>query len=181
MRHHTPHLLRLLFVMIGLASLPLSAADAPASFKVSELSFDRPKTWDWVPTQSAMRKAQLKVPNPAGEAGEVVFFHFGAGAGGDTQANIERWFRQFQGTKTEIKARTEDGKAGSAKVTYVFAEGTYMSGMPGQAQTPKPGMALAGAIVEDPAGSVFVKYTGPKPLVHGTLSDFKQLVESARR
>jgi hypothetical protein len=164
-----------------LAAPALQAAEASTTFKVSDLSFTRAEKWEWVATQSQMRKAQLKVPNPAGEAGEVVFFHFGPGNGGGTQANVDRWFRQFQGTKDEIKARTEEAKAGAAKVTYVFAEGTYLSGMPGQTPTPKPGMALAGAIVEDPAGNVFVKYTGPKALVQGSLADFKKLVESARR
>ncbi|MBL9139593.1 MAG: hypothetical protein JNK85_27235 [Verrucomicrobiales bacterium] len=173
----------LLLPLVALLCLlsPADAADAPSTFKVSELSFARPAAWEWVPSQSQMRKAQLKVPNAAGEAGEIVFFHFGPANGGGTQANIERWHRQFQGTKEEIKARTEDGKAGDAKVTYVFAEGTYMSGMPGGPQTPKPGFALVGAILEDPAGNIFVKFTGPKALVEGATADFKKMVATAKR
>lgn len=174
------HLQVLLGILALASSVAAPAADAPATFKVGELSFSRPEKWEWVTVQSQMRKAQLKVPNPAGEAGEVIFFHFGPGNGGGTQSNVDRWFRQFQGTRDEIKAKTEEGKAGSAKVTYVFAEGTYLSGMPGGPQTPKPGSALAGAIVEDPAGSVFVKYTGPKALVQGSVGEFRKLVESAR-
>ena len=176
-------IVRTLLISVFLASTVLgaTAADAPASFKVSELSFSRPEKWEWVPTQSQMRKAQLKVPNGSAEAGEVVFFHFGPGNGGGTQANVDRWFRQFQGSREEIKARTEDGKAGDAKVTYVFAEGTYMSGMPGGPQTPKAGFALVGAILEDPAGNVFVKFTGPKDLVDKSAADFKKLVTSAKR
>lgn len=161
--------------------MDVSAADAPATFKVSEWTFERPAKWEWVTTQSSMRKAQLKVPNPAGEAGEVVFFHFGPNNGGGTQANVDRWYRQFQGSKEEIKARSEEAKAGSAKVTYVFAEGTYLSGMPGGPQTPKPGSALVGAILEDPAGSIFVKYTGPKALVEASTADFKKMVGTAKR
>ena len=159
---------------------PAHAADSPSQFKVSSLAFQRPGAWEWVATQSQMRKAQLKVPNTSGEAGEIVFFHFGPNNGGGTQANIERWFRQFQGTKEQIKARTEESKAGAAKVTYVFAEGTYLSGMPGGPQTPKPDSALVGAIVEDPEGSVFIKYTGPKALVASTTAEFKKLVEGAK-
>ncbi|MCC7376466.1 MAG: hypothetical protein IT581_17535 [Verrucomicrobiales bacterium] len=166
--------------LIALAQSAL-AADGPANFKVSELNFARPAAWEWVPTQSQMRKAQLKVPNASGEAGEVVFFHFGPANGGGTQANVERWYRQFQGTKEQIKAKTEDAKAGDAKVTYVFAEGTYMSGMPGGAQTPKAGFALVGAILEDPAGNVFVKFTGPKALVESSTEEFKKMVAGAKR
>ncbi len=158
------------------------AAEAPAQFKVSELGFQRPSAWEWVGTApGGMRKAQLKVPNPSGDAGEVVFFHFGPNNGGGTQANVERWYRQFQGTREQIKAKSEEGKAGEAKVTYVFAEGTYLSGMPGGPQTPKEGYALAGAIIEDPAGAVFVKFTGPKALVDGSREEFKKLVSTAKR
>lgn len=164
----------------GSASSPAHAAESPTIFKVSELAFARPAGWEWVPTQSPMRKAVLKVPNPSGEAGEVIFFHFGPANGGGTQANVDRWFRQFQGSKEQIKGRTEETKVGNNKLTYVFAEGTYLSGMPGGPQTPKPGFGLAGAILEDPAGSIFIRYTGPKALVDKTVPGFKKLVESAR-
>ncbi len=170
----------LLGALAAFANLSVSAAEAPATFGVSELKFSSPSKWEWVPIQPSMRKAQFKVPNASGDPGEVVFFHFGANNGGGTQANVDRWFRQFQGSKEETKARTEEGKAGDAKVTYVFAEGTYMSGMPGGPQTPRSGYALAGAIIEDPAGNVFVKYTGPKALVQGGIAEFKKLVEGAR-
>jgi len=170
----------LLGALAAFANLAAPAAETPATFEVSELKFSSPAKWEWVPIQPSMRKAQFRVPNPSGDSGEVIFFHFGANNGGGTQANVERWFRQFQGSKEETKARTEDGKAGAAKVTYVFAEGTYLSGMPGGPQTPKSGYALAGAIIEDPAGNVFVKYTGPKALVQGSIGDFKKLVESAK-
>lgn len=157
-----------------------AAADQPATFPVSSLSFARPASWDWVPSQSPMRKAVLKVPNTSGEAGEVIFFHFGPGNGGGTQANVERWFRQFREPKDQIKARTEEAKSGSAKVTYVLAEGTYLSGMPGGPQTPKPGFALLGAILEDPAGHIFIRFTGPKTVVDAGAADFRKMVESAK-
>lgn len=166
---------------LGLAPKSARAAEGPTTFKVSELNFSRPASWAWVPSQSSMRKAVLKVPSAGGEAGEVIFFHFGAGNGGGTQANVDRWYRQFQEPKEQIKARTEEGKAGGNKVTYVFAEGTYLSGMPGGPQTPKPGFSLMGAIIEDAAGNIFIRYTGPKALVESTAPDFKKLVESAKR
>lgn len=173
-------LLHALAFGLGFFGLSTSAAENPNNFKVSELSFSRPAAWEWVPSQSPMRKAVLKVPLAGMEAGEVIFFHFGAGNGGGTQANVDRWFRQFREPKEQIKARTEESKAGSNKVTYVFAEGTYMSGMPGGPQTPKPGFSLLGAIIEDAAGHVFVRFTGPKSLVEAGTADFKKMVESAK-
>jgi hypothetical protein len=169
-----------LTALLSLQFLTASAAEAPATFKVSSFSFQRPEKWEWVASQSPMRKAQLKVPSTEGEAGEVVFFHFGPGNGGGTQANVDRWFRQFKEGRDAIQARTEEAKAGDSKVTYVFAEGTYLSGMPGGPQTPKPGYALTGAIIEDPAGSVFVRLTGPKALVAAATAEFKRMVGEAK-
>ena len=37
------------------------------------------------------------------------------------------------------------------------------------------------AIIEDPAGSVFVKCTGPKPLLDKTTPDFKKMIAGAHR
>ena len=73
----------------------------------------------------------------------------------------------------------EDVTVGNHKVTYVQAEGTYKSGMPGGPQTPMPDYALAGAIIEASEGSVFVRMTGPKTLAKASLADFKKMVEGA--
>lgn len=169
-----------LWTVLMSTALPLAAAPAPTSFKAGELQFDRPETWAWIPTQSPMRKAQLAVPAASGEPGEVVFFHFGTSNGGGTQANVDRWFSQFEGSRQDIKARTEEAKAGKNKVTYVFAEGTYLSGMPGGPRTPKPGFAMLGAIVEDPGGFVFVRFTGPKATVDAGTAAFKKMIAESR-
>jgi len=156
-----------------------SAADAPATFKVSEFSFTRPTSWEWVEVKSTMRKAQLKVPDPKGKAaGEVIFFHFGQGDGGGTKANVERWYGQFKEPRDQIKPKSEEVTVGKHKVTYVQAEGTYLSGMPGGPQTPMAGYALAGAIIEAGGGNVFIRMTGPRELVTASLKEFKQMVES---
>jgi hypothetical protein len=155
-------------------------AEAPATFKVSEFTFTRPAKWEWVATTSAMRKAQLKIPDANSKASaDVIFFHFGQGDGGGTKANVERWYGQFKEPRDQIKPKSEEVTVGKHKVTYVEAEGTYMSGMPGAAQTPMSGYALAGAIIEAEQGNVFIRMTGPKSLVKDSLADFKKMVESA--
>ena len=158
----------------------LRAADAPATFKVSEFTFTRPANWEWVESTSQMRKAELKVVDEKTKSkAEVVFYHFGQGGAGGTQANVDRWLGQFVEPRDKINAKTEESTVGKHKVTYVSAEGTYKSGMPGGAQTPMPNYALLGGIIEASEGSVFVKMTGPKELAKSATADFKKMVESA--
>jgi len=172
---------RLVAISLLFASLNcLRAADAPATFKVSELTFTRPAKWEWVESTSQMRKAELKVVDEKTKAkAEIVFYHFGQGPAGGTQANVDRWLGQFSEPRDKINAKTEESTVGKHKVTYVSAEGTYKSGMPGGPQTPMPNYALLGAIIEASEGSVFVKMTGPKELTKFATADFKKMVESA--
>ena len=158
----------------------VAAVAAEAKFKISEFTFQRPEKWESVETASAMRKAQLKINDAEKKtSAEIVFFHFGAGGGGGLQANIDRWYRQFEGTREAIKARSEEAKVGKHKITYVQAEGTFNSGMPGGPTTPMKDYALRGAIIESSEGDVFVKLTGPAALVKASEADFKKMVESA--
>src|SRR5262245_52180634 len=98
------------------------AAEAPASFQVSEFTFKRPPAWEWIETSSAMRKAQLKVLSAdKKESAEVVFYYFGQAGGGGTQANVDRWLSQFQEPKEQIKSKVEEVTVNKHKVTYVQA------------------------------------------------------------
>ncbi len=156
------------------------AAEAPATFQVSEFTFKRPPAWEWIETTSSMRKAQLKVLSPdKKESAEVVFYYFGQGGGGGTQANVDRWLGQFQEPKDQIKAKVEEVTVNNRKVTYVQAEGTYLSGMPAGPKTPQPNTMLLGAVLESESGNVFVKMTGPAALTKGSIAEFKQMVEGA--
>lgn len=158
-------------------TVSLRGAD-PESFKVSEFSFARPSAWQWV-EPSAMRKAQLKITDAKTKgSADVIFFYFGEGNGGGTKANVERWFGQFQEARDKISAKTDEVKVGTHNVTYVYAEGTYKSGMPGGPQTPMTNFALRGAIIESEQGNVFVRMTGPKDLVKASDAEFKKMVES---
>ncbi len=168
------------FSLVLLVLSAVAAVAADAKFKVSDLTFTRPEKWESVPTVSAMRKAQLKINDAEKKtSAEVVFFHFGASNGGGVQANVERWFRQFDGPREKINAKTEETKVGAHKVTYVQAEGTFNSGMPGGPTTPMKDYALRGAIIESGEGDVFVKMTGPAALVKASEANFKKMVESA--
>ncbi len=159
-----------------------SAADAPATFKVGEFTYTRPASWEWVETTSSMRKAQLKISDKdKKESAEVVFFHFGESNGGGTKANVDRWLGQFQEPKDQINAKVEDVTVGKRKVTYVQAEGTYLSGMPGGPKTAQPNAMMLGAIAESEQGSVFIKLTGPAKLATAAKDEFRKMVEGAMK
>ena len=155
------------------------AAEAPATFPAGGLTFKRPEGWTWVETSSPMRKAQLGVPGLDGKAGgEVVFFHFGPGNGGGTKANVDRWLGQFQEKGDALKSKVEEVTVRGRTITFVRAQGTYLSGMPGGPKTPQPDFMLMGAIVEAPDGSVFLRFTGPAALGTAAESEFRKLAES---
>jgi hypothetical protein len=154
------------------------AAEAPSTFKVGEFTFSRPPEWQWIESTSMMRKAQLKISGSAGNA-EVVFFHFGQGGGGGTQANIDRWLGQFQEPKDKINSKVDHVTIGKRKATYVQAQGTYLSGMPGGPKSPQPNTMLLGAILESPEGDVFIKLTGPTTLAMDSQGTFRKMIEGA--
>ena len=155
------------------------AADAPKPFKVGEFSFTAPGKWESVEATSPMRKAQLKVPGKDGKNAEVIFFYFGEASGGGTKANVDRWLGQFEEGRDKINAKVDEAKAGNRTVTYVQADGTYKSGMPGGPTTPLPNTMLLGAILESAQGNVFVRMTGPTELVKSARDDFKKMIDTA--
>jgi hypothetical protein len=170
---------RLILTMASLVAVDNLRAEAPATFKVGEFTFSHPKNWEWVEATSSMRKAQLKVRGVDEKAvAEVVFFQFGPGGAGGTKANVDRWLGQFEEPREKINAKVEEITAGKTKITYVQADGTYRSGMPGGPLTPMPNYALLGAVIESEDGSIFVRMTGPKDLVKTSAADFKKMVES---
>ncbi len=167
-------------LIVGSFTNQLLAADAPKSFAVGGVNFASPTGWTWVETASPMRKAQFSVDGADGAA-EVVFFHFGKGQGGSVQANVDRWFGQFAEPKDQLNTKTEKKTVDGREITYVFAEGTYMSGPPFGQKTPLKNQALVGAIIDNADGDVFVKMTGPKTTTDKAEAAFKKLVESAKR
>src|SRR5439155_19010027 len=156
------------------------AAEGPKTFSVSEFTFTRPANWEWVPSSSPMRKAELKVESKdKSEKAEVSFVHFGESNGGGAQANVDRWLSQFKEPREKLNSKVDTAKINDRTVTFVQAEGTYMSGMPGGPKTPQPNTMLLGAILESAKGNVFVRMTGPARLVKEAQAEFKKMIESA--
>jgi len=171
--HYSNFLPIIIAALCGLISY--ASAEAPKTFKINELTFERPIEWSWEQPSSSMRKAQLAAPGKDGAA-NVVFFYFGPGGAGGVQANVDRWIGQFQnldGKKIDSK------KIGGTPVTFVEASGTFMSGPPFGQKVPKAGYSLRGAIIGAKSGAIFIKMTGPKKTVEKATPDFMKMTEKA--
>lgn len=153
--------------LLAAALLLISAvsvrAEDPDSIKVSEFTFTYTKPWVRQQVASAMRAGQFVYDHKDENLADVelVIFFFGAGQGGGTQANIDRWIGQFEGTP---ETKTEEKNMGGKKVTLLTARGTYLESMGGPFsgnKTPKPDYTMLAAILPSEQGDVFLKLTGP--------------------
>ena len=162
------------FSLFTLATL--SAGAQEGTLAVSDLTFKFAAPWKAVESSSPMRAGTLQVAVEGAEKPlEAVFYYVGAGQGGDTDANVNRWFSQFEGQPEKSR---EEITVGEKKITLVKANGTYLDGPPMGAKTPKAGYALLGAIVPAGDANVFIKFTGPKEPILKLLEDFKKLASS---
>jgi hypothetical protein len=155
----------------------------PGGASAGEVRWTAPKEWTEVTPSSQMRRAQYRLPavSTDTEDGECVVYYFGAGQGGDAQANIQRWVAQFSGPGSESPLTTEI-KVGDLTVRRVEVGGTYtpspMSMMGGPAPQPKPGSILLGAIVPGPDSNWFFKCTGPEKTMKANRARFDALLGS---
>src|SRR5262244_4320565 len=99
-----------------------------------DLHFKAPEAWTTEKPTSNMRVAQYKLPKADGEPEDasLVVYYFGAGQGGNVQANIDRWIGQMQqadGSASKDKARTDNLTVNGLKVSTVDVTGTYTAEM----------------------------------------------------
>lgn len=149
---------------------------------IAGLKWTAPAGWKNLGSQP-MRAATYSVPAAPGDKAnsECVVYFFGQGQGGPVQANMDRWKSQFT---------TPDGKPAPARiakravnglpVTTIDVSGNY-SGMGGPlaaTQAVQPGYRLLGAILENPGGNIFIKFTGPIKTVTANQPKFEQLLTS---
>ena len=168
------------FFLSLVCALATTAFAADDTFKAGGFTFQKPASFKAKPTPpGGMRAAQLEYTGPDGKIAEAIFYFFGQGQGGGTQSNVDRWLGQFEEPREKINSKIDKKKISAGEVTYVEAEGTYKSGMPGGPTTPKPGTKLLGAILESPSGNVFVRMTGPIATVKAADADFRKMVEGA--
>jgi hypothetical protein len=126
-----------------------------------------------MPNPSAMRLATYRIPR-AGQDPEDAEMSVSR-AGGSTEANLDRWVRQFDDAGKDT--RTVKAVRGMP-VTIVEVSGSYLSGsMMGGATAKKPGWSLLGAIVETGGSSYFFKMVGPTATVRAAREGFSRMID----
>ncbi|MFQ5628306.1 MAG: hypothetical protein ACE5I1_06065, partial [bacterium] len=106
-----------------------TASEDSSQTPTSEIAYTAPEGWLQHPPISKMRKDQYVLPGTEGkEDGELIVYHFPEMAG-MIDANINRWYSQFQqpdGSDTAAKAVSKTETINNIPVTTVFATGTYL-------------------------------------------------------
>lgn len=157
---------------------PLDEAGRP------QMVWQVPEGWVVEPPASGMRVAQYRVPGPGGD-GLCVVFYFGAGEGGDPDANARRWAGQFaqpDGSPSVEKMIVTAVESAAVPVKLVEITGTYDGGMT-MADRPaqrEPGYMLLGGIAEGPDAPWFFKLTGPEATLRPQRDAFLRMLESIR-
>jgi hypothetical protein len=174
----------------GMLSLSARPADADVSlygpsFPVGNLRFTIPSKWKIEIVQSPARGGQWQVPplHGGGEGGEVVAFYFGPGIGGTTKENIEAWIgTMFNADGNPAAAEIKHHTTGDHKITQVVIFGTYnqVVSLPGIPPLPKTGYGLLGAVIENPQGNIYWRFTGPEPLITANLPLFNKMIDSVK-
>jgi hypothetical protein len=167
-----------------MSAAPIARAPSTAlSQEALHITWIDPPAFKRVPPSNPMRKASYVVPRAPGDAedGELTVFYFGAGQGGGTDANVDRWVKQFADVKPSDVRRADREANGLRQHTVELDSGTFSSGMAmGGTGKPKPNFGLLGGIVEAPTGAYFFKLTGPSKTVAQAKADFYKLLDSIK-
>ncbi len=129
------------------------------------LGYDAPADWTSKPSPSSMRVAQWELLGDDVPA-EVVIFYFGEGGGGGVDANLDRWFGQFEqpdGSTTREKATITERSVNGLELTIVDMRGTFVAPVrPGAPQrNNRPGHRMIAAVVEGGTGPWYIRVLGP--------------------
>jgi len=156
------------------------------AFKVGGVQFTLPAKWQAEPVESPARAGQWRVPPlhaQDGEGGEVVVFYFGPGVGGSARENIEAWIgTMFNVDGQPAAAKENHHVTGGFKISQVVIIGTYnqVISLPGIPPQSRPNYGLLGAVIENPQGSVYWRFTGPEPLITANLPLFNKIIDSVK-
>jgi hypothetical protein len=160
------------------------AAAKTADLTAGSLTFKAAAPWVAKKEPRRMSAGGYTIPGKDGAAGvEADVYHFGGpGGGGDNEANIARWQKQFveddDGKLPEGKR--EEIEIGGKKVIFVTFKGTFLSGsVMDKERKPLPGYTMTGVIVPTDDGSIYFKIAGPDAAMAAASDHIKALVKSA--
>lgn len=155
--------------------------EPPAELKIGEVKLTAPAGWKSVKPSSRIIPIEMHAPSAEGDKamGRMTMM----AAGGSIEANIDRWFNQFEqpdGKETKDAAKTEEKKVGAYTVHLVDVSGTYLDKpFPMAAEaTPRDNYRMLAAIIEAEGANVFVKFYGPAKTIEQHAADFHKMIES---
>jgi hypothetical protein len=160
------------------------------SFPVGDLKFTIPSKWKIEPVESPARGGQWRVPplHGEGEGGEVVVFYFGPPIGGkviggSAEENIEAWIdTMFTAEGHPAAAERKHHETAGLKISEVVIFGAYnrVVSLPGVPPETKSNYGLLGAVIENPQGNIYWRFTGPEPLITANLALFNKVIDSVK-
>ena len=161
-----------------------AAEETPFTVADGKLAFTAPKGWTKKMPRSRIIEVEFEIP-PAKEDEDAGRFTV-MGAGGDVQANIDRWFGQFEqpdGSDSKEKGKVEKKTVAGQTVHYVDVAGTYKDSpsgpfAKGKTTLRKDYRMLAAIVQTEEAGNYFLKFYGPKGTVTENEEEFQQLLGS---
>ena len=158
------------------------------SFPVGDLKFTIPSKWKIEMVESPARGGQWSVPplHGEGEDGEVVVFYFGPGTdgiaiGGTAKENIEAWIgTMFNAEGHPAADKVKQHKTGGLTISQVVIFGSYnqVVTLPGVPPETKSNYGLLGAVIENPQGNLYWRFTGPEALITANLPLFNKVIDS---
>jgi hypothetical protein len=178
-------LLRSVAPFVCLAAVGAPAAVHAQGMQLALIGFQTVAPPNWVPQHpsSSSRLAQFVAPGPDSTSdADVVVYFFGAGQGGDVDANLARWRDQFTtpagGPAYESVVRDSTG---AFPITIAEYRGTYRRGIGmGSPDSVRTGEALVAAIAETPHGTLFLQLFGPEAGVARERDRFVGFVKGLR-
>jgi hypothetical protein len=171
----------LCLVAAGAARAEDDGESKPAELKIGDVKLQAPSGWKSVKPSSRIVPFELHAP--AAEGDKLVGRLTMMSAGGSIEANLERWYNQFEqpdGKKTKAVAKTAKKKVGVHTVHLVDVTGTFLDRpFPMAAEaTPRDDYRMLAAIIEAEGGNVFVKFTGPAKTIEEHADAFHKMIES---
>jgi len=165
----------------GPASSPAAAVTGATDSQVVNalgVSLMLPAGWKQSPPSSQMRLAEATVSDTSGDPAKTCSVVFST-AGGSVEENIARWSGQVLDAEGKpAVAKSESRTVAGMKATVVEFTGSF-AGMGDAAR--KQNWMLRGAIIETPAGLLFIKMNGPVEQMNTTASGFAALVDSVKK
>ncbi len=182
----TLSLLLSLVTACGQKQEPAKHARPASSPEVTRLLWTAPEGWIEEQPTSEMRLSQYRLAKTEGDSEDAVCYvaHF-PGTGGSVEANLLRWYDQFQqpdGTPSAARAKVNKAEYHGLKQTTVDLTGTFQQSTTpmGPESEEKPGFRMLGAVVETPVGPWFAKLTGPERTVARWEKSFYEFMKSFR-